>query len=150
MTGTEYADLPAECAGALGIVVGTTLPVPATALFLKPGRRGGVDRLALYRVFTVKADLQPHQHSAYHPDPRDRPYAGLLLGNLSLLSDTDRSRSVLMPHVEPARDLGEAQAVLPSSPMDALLFHIRGANAQFQGQHGGLHQFGSVALSVKF
>jgi hypothetical protein len=30
------------------------------------------------------------------PDPRDRPYAGLLLGNLSLLSDTDRSRSVLM------------------------------------------------------
>jgi lipid A 3-O-deacylase len=30
------------------------------------------------------------------PNPRDRPYAGLLLGNLSLLSDTDRSRSVLM------------------------------------------------------
>jgi hypothetical protein len=30
------------------------------------------------------------------PDPRDRPYAGLLLGNLSLLSDTDSSRSVLM------------------------------------------------------
>jgi lipid A 3-O-deacylase len=30
------------------------------------------------------------------PDPHDRPYAGLLLGNLSLLSDTDRSRSVLM------------------------------------------------------
>jgi hypothetical protein len=30
------------------------------------------------------------------PDPRDRPYAGLLLGNFSLLSDTDTSRSVLM------------------------------------------------------
>jgi lipid A 3-O-deacylase len=30
------------------------------------------------------------------PDPRDRPYAGVLLGNISLLSDTDRSRSVLM------------------------------------------------------
>ncbi len=30
------------------------------------------------------------------PDPRDRPYAGLLIGNFSLLSDTDTSRSVLM------------------------------------------------------
>jgi hypothetical protein len=30
------------------------------------------------------------------PDPRDRPYAGLLLGDFSLLSDTDTSRSVLM------------------------------------------------------
>src|SRR5271156_486743 len=30
------------------------------------------------------------------PDPRDRPYAGLLLGNFSLISDTDTSRSVLM------------------------------------------------------
>jgi lipid A 3-O-deacylase len=30
------------------------------------------------------------------PDPGDRPYAGLLLGNFSLLSDTDTSRSVLM------------------------------------------------------
>jgi lipid A 3-O-deacylase len=29
------------------------------------------------------------------PDPHDRPYAGLLLGNFSLLSDTDDSRSVL-------------------------------------------------------
>jgi hypothetical protein len=30
------------------------------------------------------------------PDPHDRPYAGILLGNFSLLSDTDTSRSVLM------------------------------------------------------
>jgi lipid A 3-O-deacylase len=29
------------------------------------------------------------------PDPHDRPYAGLLLGNFSLISDTDDSRSVL-------------------------------------------------------
>jgi hypothetical protein len=29
-------------------------------------------------------------------DPRDRPYAGLLLGNFSLLSDDDNSRSLLM------------------------------------------------------
>jgi lipid A 3-O-deacylase len=30
------------------------------------------------------------------PDPYDRPYAGVLLGNFSLLSDTDTTRSVLM------------------------------------------------------
>ncbi len=29
------------------------------------------------------------------PDPRDRPYAGLLLGNIALIHDTDRVRSVL-------------------------------------------------------
>jgi starvation-inducible DNA-binding protein len=48
--GTNYADLPAECASALGIVVGAALPAPATALFLKPGLRGGVDRLVLLRA----------------------------------------------------------------------------------------------------
>lgn len=30
------------------------------------------------------------------PDPHDRPYAGILLGNFSLLSDTDTSRSTLV------------------------------------------------------
>jgi lipid A 3-O-deacylase len=30
------------------------------------------------------------------PDPHDRPYAGVLLGNFSLISDTDTSRSTLM------------------------------------------------------
>jgi hypothetical protein len=30
------------------------------------------------------------------PDPHDRPYAGLLLGNISLLSDTEDTRSILM------------------------------------------------------
>jgi lipid A 3-O-deacylase len=29
------------------------------------------------------------------PDPRDRPYAGLLLGNVALIHDTDRARSVI-------------------------------------------------------
>ncbi len=29
------------------------------------------------------------------PDPRDRPYAGPLLGNAALIHDTDRARSVL-------------------------------------------------------
>jgi starvation-inducible DNA-binding protein len=49
-TGANYSDLPAECASALGIVVGATLPAPAMALFLKPGPRGGMDRLALLRA----------------------------------------------------------------------------------------------------
>jgi hypothetical protein len=37
----------------------------------------------------------PVDTSAVIPDPHDRPYAGLLLGNFSLLSDTADSRSVL-------------------------------------------------------
>jgi hypothetical protein len=37
----------------------------------------------------------PADTSLVVPDPHDRPYAGLLLGNFSLLSDTDDSRSVL-------------------------------------------------------
>jgi starvation-inducible DNA-binding protein len=49
-TGANYADLPAECACALGIVVGAALLAPATALFLTPGLRCCVDRLALLRA----------------------------------------------------------------------------------------------------
>jgi starvation-inducible DNA-binding protein len=49
-TDVNYADLPAECASALGIVVAATLQTPATALFLKPGPRGGVDRMSLLRA----------------------------------------------------------------------------------------------------
>ncbi len=49
-TGANYADLPAECASALGIVVGAALPASATALLWKPGLRGGVDRLDLLRA----------------------------------------------------------------------------------------------------
>jgi Uncharacterized protein conserved in bacteria (DUF2219) len=49
-----------------------------------------------YRVFTVTVDVHPASTQFTIPDPRDRRYGGLLLGNLSLLSDTDRSRSVLM------------------------------------------------------
>lgn len=37
----------------------------------------------------------PADTSLVIPDPHDRPYAGLLLGNFSLLSDTTDSRSVL-------------------------------------------------------
>ena len=44
--GADYADLPAEGASALGIVVGATLPAPPTVLPLKPGLRGDIDRLA--------------------------------------------------------------------------------------------------------
>ena len=48
------------------------------------------------RVFTVTADVHPASTQFTIPNPGDRRYGGLLLGNLSLLSDTDRSRSVLM------------------------------------------------------
>jgi hypothetical protein len=37
----------------------------------------------------------PANTSLVIPDPHDRPYAGLLLGNFSLLNDTEDSRSVL-------------------------------------------------------
>ncbi len=36
----------------------------------------------------------PADTQAFVPNPHDRPYAGLLLGNFSLLSDVDNSRSV--------------------------------------------------------
>ncbi len=38
----------------------------------------------------------PANTSLVVADPRDRPYAGLLLGNFSLMSDTDSTRSVLV------------------------------------------------------
>ncbi len=38
----------------------------------------------------------PADTSALVPSPYDRPYAGVLLGNFSLMSDNDDSRSVLM------------------------------------------------------
>jgi len=37
----------------------------------------------------------PVNTSVVVPDPHDRPYAGLLLGNITLLSDTEDTRSVL-------------------------------------------------------
>jgi len=49
-TGANYADLPAQCASALGIVVGATLKIPATALFLKLDPRGCVDPMSLLRA----------------------------------------------------------------------------------------------------
>jgi lipid A 3-O-deacylase len=53
---------------------------------------GGQQRVAfdLSQQIYTPADTQ-----ATNPDPRDRPYAGLLLGNFSLMSDTDDTRSVL-------------------------------------------------------
>ncbi len=38
----------------------------------------------------------PRATHLVHPDPRDRPYAGYLSANFSLLSDTDTTRSLLM------------------------------------------------------
>jgi starvation-inducible DNA-binding protein len=51
-TGANYADVPAESPSALCIALGALLPAPApaTALLLKPGLRGGVNRLTLLRA----------------------------------------------------------------------------------------------------
>jgi lipid A 3-O-deacylase len=37
----------------------------------------------------------PADTSAFVPDPKDRPYAGVLLGNFSLMSDSEDTRSIL-------------------------------------------------------
>jgi hypothetical protein len=55
------------------------------------------------------------------------------------------------PHVDPAWDVGEAQAdfaVLACGMRFSVTYAVQ--TQEFQGQHGGLHQFGSTALSVKF
>ncbi len=80
-----------------GLRLGWTSPTGAVPGFLAPlgttlwGE--GQQRIAvsLSQQIYTPADTQVSV-----PDPHDRPYAGLLLGNFSLLSDTDTSRSVLM------------------------------------------------------
>ena len=79
-----------------GLRLGWTSPTSAVPGFLASlGNTlwgDGQQRIAFslsQQIFTP-ADTQ-----ASVPDPHDRPYAGLLLGNFSLLSDTDTSRSVL-------------------------------------------------------
>lgn len=80
-----------------GLRLGWTSPTGQVPDFLAGiGRSlwgGGQQRISfdlLQQIYT------PADTSSYIPNPHDRPYAGVLLGNLSLLSDTADSRSVLM------------------------------------------------------
>ena len=80
-----------------GLSLGWTSPTSELPAFL--GTLGktlwgdGQQRIA----FSLAQQIYtPAQTQLIVPDPRDRPYAGLLLGNVSLLSDTDTARSVLM------------------------------------------------------
>lgn len=80
-----------------GLRLGWTSPTGAVPDFLAAlGRTlwgGGQQRIGFdlsQQIYTPVGTDRPI------PDPRDRPYAGLLLGNLSLLSDTEDTRSVLM------------------------------------------------------
>lgn len=79
-----------------GLSLGWTSPTSAVPAFL--GRLGntvwgeGQQRMG---VSVTQQIYTPEQTQLVVPDPSDRPYAGLLLGTLSLLSDTDTSRSVL-------------------------------------------------------
>src|SRR5271168_823395 len=53
---------------------------------------GGQQRVAIdlaQQIYT------PADTSSFVPSPLDRPYAGVLLGNFSLMSDSDDTRSVL-------------------------------------------------------
>ncbi len=79
-----------------GLRLGWTSPTSAVPNFLVDlGHTlwgGGQQRIAFdlsQQIYT------PADTERAIPDPRDRPYAGVLLGNFSLLSDTDDSRSVL-------------------------------------------------------
>ncbi len=80
-----------------GLRLGWTSPTGEVPGFLAPlgttlwGE--GQQRIA---VSLSQQMYTPADTEASVPNPHDRPYAGLLLGNFSLLSDTDSSRSVLM------------------------------------------------------
>ncbi len=63
------------------------LETVGNALWGDGQRRIGID--LSQQIYT------PNDTARVIPDPHDRPYAGLLLGNFSLLSDTANSRSVL-------------------------------------------------------
>jgi hypothetical protein len=64
-----------------------SLAAVGTALWGSGQQRIGFD--LTQQIYT------PLGTQAANPDRNDRPYAGLLLGNFSLLSDTDSTRSVL-------------------------------------------------------
>lgn len=79
-----------------GLRIGYTTGTDAVPDFL--GRLGhvvwgdGVQRVS----FDISQSIfTPHNTQANPPDPRDRPYAGWLRGDIQLLTDKDNSRSVL-------------------------------------------------------
>lgn len=79
-----------------GLRIGYTTGTNAVPDFL--GRLGhvvwgdGVQRVS----FDVSQSIfTPHNTQLSRPDPRDRPYAGWLRGDVQLLTDKDNSRSVL-------------------------------------------------------
>ncbi len=79
-----------------GLHLGTTSPTGAV-----PGPLAELGR-ALFGAGQQRLSLglsqvlfTPNDTQIAPPDPRDRPYAGLLLGNIVLIQDTDRARSVL-------------------------------------------------------
>ena len=79
-----------------GLRLGWTSPTSAVPDFLATlGRTlwgSGQQRVA---VDLAQQIYTPIDTSSIVPNPRDRPYAGVLLGNFSLLSDTSDTRSVL-------------------------------------------------------
>ncbi|HYZ22952.1 MAG TPA: lipid A deacylase LpxR family protein [Rhodopila sp.] len=79
-----------------GLRLGWTSPTGQVPDFLAGVARtlwgGGQQRIAIDLMQQI---YTPADTAAAIPNPHDRPYAGVLLGNLSLLSDTEDSRSVL-------------------------------------------------------
>ncbi len=79
-----------------GLRLGWTSPTTAVPDFLADlGRTlwgSGQQRVAIDLMQQI---YTPIGTTAVVPDPHDRPYAGVLLGNFSLMSDSDDTRSVL-------------------------------------------------------
>jgi hypothetical protein len=80
-----------------GLRLGWTSPTTDVPDFLETvGRSLWGDGQRRIGVNLSQQIYTPTDTSLVIPDPHDRPYAGLLLSNFSLLSDTADSRSVLM------------------------------------------------------
>lgn len=113
----------------LGWVSNTAqVPEAVGALSRAIGLDGSL-RIAFDLTQQIYTPLETHTPT---PDPRDRPYAGLLLGNLSLIADTATTRSILALSAGVLGPYAGGEAV-QNGFHD--LFHItavRGWNAQIQ------------------
>src|SRR5271165_710788 len=127
------ANKPSDRLYVNGLQLGWTSPTSHVPDFLESlGRTlwgGGEQRVGFdlsQQIYT------PVNTSLVIPDPYDRPYAGLLLGNISLLSDSDDSRSVLtlsLGLVGPASGAEQLQNGFHSLIGQS---HAMGWNAQIQ------------------